>query len=195
MRDVLCIPRAIRIVSVALFGLALLAGCGDSDTELEAEPPTEEPEPSTPDEGVDDEAVADAEQALQDQGFSPEGAACMVDSMLSSGISAEELQDIDAAAPGQALMDAAADAGVDCAAEIAGDIPPGLIDLEDPIVREQFVRTFAESTGLSPEVSDCVAQYLIDNDVDYDALIAAAGGDEPDPETAAQVNAAIETCA
>ena len=189
VRVVPSLPRAARPVLCALLGIGLLAGCNDSDTELDAQPDTETGS------GSDDDAVAAAEQALQDQGFSPEGAECMVDSMLSSGISPQDLQAIDAASPDQELMDAAADAGVECASEIAGDIPPGLVDLEDPVVREQFVRTFAESTGLSVEASDCVAQYLIDNDVDYDALIAAAGGAEPDPETAEQVNAAIESCA
>lgn len=75
------------------------------------------------------------------------------------------------------------------------DVPDGAIDLEDPAFREQFVAAFSQATGLSVDQADCVAQYFVDNDVDYDALIAAAGGAEPDAETARQVSEAVEVCA
>ena len=175
------------LVGVAL-GATVLAGCGDSD---------EDPEAATTSAPADTTAaaVADAEAKLRAQGFSAEGASCMVDSLLSSGIDPEDLEDVDSADADQEILDAAGQAGMECASEIADDIPPGAIDLEDPVVREQFVRTFAQTTGLSTEAAECVAQYFLDNDVDYVALVAAAGGAEPDPETAAKVNAAIESCA
>lgn len=188
----------VRSLAAVACTFALLAGCSESDSELDSDAASDDTTSTTAADGGDDaeqEAIAEAEAAMQAQGFSAAGARCMVESMVSSGVALEDLDQIDAASPDQDFMDAAARAGAACAAEIADDIPEGAIDLENPVIREQFVRTFSQTTGLTLEQADCVAQYFIDNGVDYDALIAAAGGTEPDAETARQVSEAMESCA
>jgi hypothetical protein len=195
----------VRSLAAVACTFVLLAGCSESDSGLDADAAADETS-STTDAGDGDneadgrdeaeqEALAEAEAAMQAQGFSAAGARCMVESMVSSGVSMQDLEQINEATPEQEFMDAAARAGAACASEIAGDIPEGAIDLANPVIREQFVRTFSQTTGLTIEQADCVAQYFIDNGVDYDALIAAAGGAEPDPETARQVTDAMESCA
>lgn len=188
-----------KSLAAVVCAFLLLAGCNESDSSIDDASSDDDTASTTePDDDEGDreaEAIAEAEEAMQAQGFSPEGASCMVDSLVSNGVSLEDLDQIDSMNPDQEFMDAAAQAGAACASEIAGDIPEGAVDLEDPTVRQQFVRTFSQTTGLTLEQADCVAQYFIDNGVDYDDLIAAAGGAEPDPETAQQVNGAMEACA
>lgn len=189
--------RAWTRPSIVLAGvLALLAGCGGPGEDTDAaraadDTATTEAEAGT--EAPDDAAIEDAVASLQRQGFGEAAARCVVDSVVAGGVPIEDLRHVDDASPPPEIMDAFGDAGMQCAAEIADQIPEGLPGLENPAVREQFVRTFAASSGVSTEVADCAAQYFIDNAVDYDDLIALAGG-EQDPEIIAHVREAVESC-
>lgn len=168
-----------------------LAACAESDVELDGAGSETTTTTSPP---VDDERQG-AIDLLASQGISAEGATCVVDTLIDDGISVDDLYQLGGVVVDPEIQEAFALASATCLdAEDVADLPDEAFDLSNPIVRQQFVDSFAATSGLSREVSECVVDELIAIGFDARDAFGSATGDLDDA-TLRQVTEAVETCA
>lgn len=186
-------------VFALLFALLLFGACSSTSSDDvraaagdDTDETAEEDAESSDGDAEGDDTVKDY---LVEAGFSEDGADCIIESLEDQDVDVDSLSEDDVSSGFGDLADAFGQAGADCVDEVSGDLenlPEEAFDLSNPVVYDQFVKQFSAGSGLSEEVSQCVADYLVDNDVDVSSFLS--NPTNPDGEAAAAVQTAVQDC-
>lgn len=187
-------------LALLVAGCLVLASCSESDELGDAiadedvdtgdDASEGDSEDDGSEEGDEDDAAA-AVAMLESQGLSNELAECAVDALVDQGIAPSELDGI--GFPDAEMSEALALAGAQCTEFIDG-LPAGALDLEDPAVRNGFITSFADASGLSEEVAGCVLDFLVERGVDAERIIDGSTGGGVDAELGQVIQEGVETC-